>query len=297
MRTVGAAMIVSPAILLSLCCLATADCDLRAFDQTLPHAIRGNVSNQFADFEWASDVDTVYDRQWVWHYILNRRQDKGLGALWEKAEIRIPLLRPLPPGKAFCNHFLADAVQDKPDTNAPIIYGTNQQQQLAAIYVAEKPQKLSGTASRISTSYEDEDGKPVSVNVNFETFQSGDGLYISLAISPGLVVGIAGLPRALSEDQWTTLQNAVKKQTGGVVTRATFAQFTDSDPGKALAGLFRPDELNVKEEFGFFSGPPGKFEIPVKGPLQKVSTNLIVFDQKRQPIMASDVSLLVPVKQ
>jgi hypothetical protein len=296
MRTVGAAMVSFAFFFYLFCAPASAFCDLKGYDRTAPAAIQGDVSNQFADFQWSSDVDTLYDRTWIWHYILNRN-DRSLGAIWEKAGIRIPLLNPLPSGKAFCNRFLADSVLPKPDTDAPIIYGTNQQQQPAAIFVAEKPPKLGQTSSRITTSYI-RDGKSVDVDVVLATFQSPSGFFIDIEHSPGFVVGVSGISQALSSEQFATLAGSAEKQ-NGFVARATFAQFTKSGTAQSLAPLYREqDRPNEKTDFLFFSGPPAmKVEVPAKQ-IRKISADMIVLEQETmRPIFATDVSLLVPANQ
>lgn len=178
MRTIGAAMASALGIFLALCCSASAFCDLSGFDQTPPRAIRGNVDNQFARFAWASDVDTINGMPWVWNYIQNTETDRGVGVIWDKAGIRIPVTNPLPPGQAACNRFLTDALPAHPDTDAPIIYGTNRQEQMAAVYVAEKPAKAEATRSEIQTSYTGEDGKPVDLAVTVATAQTSKDLQI-----------------------------------------------------------------------------------------------------------------------
>ena len=175
MRTIGAAMASAIGIFIALYCYAaSAHCDLSQFDQGPPAAVKDTVDNQFAKFEWASDVDTVGGRLWVWHYILNKGS-RGLGVVWEKANIRVPKTFPLAPGDAFCNRFLANSVSPNPDTDAPIIYGTNDQVQQAAIYVAEKPPKAGETNSSINTTYTDEDGKQVSVSVQLTSSPTQKG--------------------------------------------------------------------------------------------------------------------------
>jgi hypothetical protein len=296
MRTVGAAMASSLGILLSLCTAAFAFCDLTGFDRTQPAAIRGSVNNQFANFEWASDVDLIDGRLWVWHYILNRRPDLPIGGHWDKAGIIMPLANPLPPGKAACNQFLADSIQTNPDTDAPIIYGTNEQQQRAAVYVANKPPKAADTSSKIRSSYVGEGGGVIDLSIDLSTVQTSNGFQIVLDHSPGLVVGIADISKALSSDQLERLAIMAKEQ-GAFVARATYSQFTKQSPDAAL-NLF-PKENRPKEdtEFLFFAGRSlTKFELKAEA-VQKVSANMIVFDEKiGRPVFATDVSVLVPAR-
>ena len=84
-------IMLAPAALILWCgCAQAATCDLTEFDQGAPTAIKSQVSNQYAQFEWASDADHVRNLNWLWHYIANRGT-AGLGALWRKAEIEISI--------------------------------------------------------------------------------------------------------------------------------------------------------------------------------------------------------------
>jgi hypothetical protein len=291
-------MVSSIGILVSLYCAASAHCDLHRFDQTPPRAISDIVSNQFADFTWASDVDTIDGRLWVWHYILNTHKDSGLGAVWEKADIRIPLTHPLPPGEAFCNRFLAASVLPNPDTDAPIVYGTNQQRQRAAVFVAEKPPKVGETSSSISTTYSDESGKAIDVNVQLTTSKTTKGFSVYLEHSPDLVIGISGLPRALSESQFKEIRDTVGNQ-NSAVERATYFGYAKADPQSVFDSNSADHSfwngLDPKADYLFFSGTSTKigFEVPAENTV-RASADLIVLDKKLRPILATNVSLLVP---
>jgi hypothetical protein len=294
-RTTGATVANTIGILVALCCAASADCDLSRFDRTPPAAIQDSVDNQFAKFQWASDVDTVTGRPWVWHYILNNG-NRGLGVLWEKANIRIPKVRPLSPGSAFCNHFLADSVAQNPDTDAPIVYGTNDQTQQAAIYVADKPPKVGDTESSISTTYDSPDGKRVNVDVQLRSAVTGKGLYFELFHSPDVIVGVSGFPQTLSSQQFERLTASVNSQDAAVF-RGTFFDYTKKDPAEAFAGLFHKDQgPTSKTDFLFFSGGSKLgIEVPARA-VQKVSADMVVLDKQFRPILATDVMLLAPAK-
>jgi hypothetical protein len=95
-RTTGAAM-VSGMILTLYCCAASAGCNISQFDNDLPRALRGEVSNHLANFEYASDVDNVDGTLRLWNYVLNKRPDKGIAISWPKAGIGQDFFTPLPP--------------------------------------------------------------------------------------------------------------------------------------------------------------------------------------------------------
>jgi hypothetical protein len=119
---------------IALGCGVALACDLSMFDKTSPTAVKDRVDNHFAKFEWASDADASQGQFKIWNYIHNLG-NAGLGADWDKGRIHIPVANPLPPGKPFCYRYLADLVTERPDADAPIIYGTNKQRQDAAAYV------------------------------------------------------------------------------------------------------------------------------------------------------------------
>ena len=112
---------------------AFADCDLSTYDRTAPPAITSGLDNGTAHFEWATDVDTVSGRNWIWHYIKNLDPNRGLGYRWPKANLRRALGSPLQPGKTDCNRYFVVS-KFNADDNAPITYGTNEAEQRAAVY-------------------------------------------------------------------------------------------------------------------------------------------------------------------
>ena len=86
---------VSGIILTLYCCAASAGCDIRQFDHDLPRAVRGEVSNHLANFEYASDVDNADGTLRLWNYVLNKRSDKGIAISWPKAGIGHGFFDPL----------------------------------------------------------------------------------------------------------------------------------------------------------------------------------------------------------
>jgi len=293
MGTTGLTM-VSGFIFTLYCCAASASCDVSQFDRTAPSAIRGEVSNHLAHFEYASDIDSVGGRLRVWNYVLNKREDKGIGISWPKAGIGIDLWAPLPPREAACKFQTVDEVQKDPD--APITYGTKDQTQPATVYVSEQPKKLGSTDSVISASYMNDDGKSVNVDVQLSTYQTNDGISFILRHSPGVVIGIAGLPQVLTAKQLDGIRLSAKSQDASV-EQATYFEYTKEDPRKALSFLFQADKgPNENTDFLFFSGSSAKFGFEtLTNRIEKVSADVIVLDEKRRrPVFATDISLLVP---
>ena len=232
-RTTGAAM-VSGIILTLYCCAASAGCNISQFDHDLPRAIRGEVSNHLANFEYASDVDNVDGTFRLWNYVLNKRPDKGIAISWPKAGIGQDFFAPLPPGEPACVFQTVDEIRRDPD--APITYGTKDQTQSAAVYAYDVPKKLGSTTSGVRTSVLI-DGKSVDLNVELSTYPTKEGFGFVLEHSPGVVVGIAGLPEVLTPKQLQSIQTSAKSQ-DAMVEKATYFEYTKEDPDKALSFLF-----------------------------------------------------------
>ena len=140
MRMRGIVMASSLGIFMSLYCVVTGACDLSGYDLTAPSPLRGSVSNNLVNFEYASDTDIVRDHLRIWNYVLNRRADRGIGVTWPKAGIAIPLWHPLPPGESACKTSSADWVHV--DSDAPMTYGTTDQKDQASVYLPENQRKL-----------------------------------------------------------------------------------------------------------------------------------------------------------
>lgn len=301
MRTLGFAMVTALALLISTYCAVNAApvCDLNGYDHTPPRAIPGGLANPLVNIEYASDADErPGGGMRIWNYVLNKHKTKGIGVTWAKAEIGVPVWRPLPPGEAACKFSSADTVVVDPD--APIRYGTTDQEQKASVYVAENVRKLGSTDSTIVASYTDADGKTVPLHVRVTSFQTPTGIIITLDRPPGITLGIANLPQVLSLQQIETITSNAKFQ-NTVVQRATYFQYTKEDPKKALGSLFQPEKApNEKTDFLFFSGPASltkvDLEVPAGVSVEKVSTDMVVLDENRQPVFGTGVSLLVPAR-
>jgi hypothetical protein len=289
-------MLVLPALVLSCSCTAAA-CDLAEFDRAPPPAIRSSVTNQFAHFEWASDADKLPSGAWIWNYLTNRGA-AGLGARWKKAKIDISKWNPLPPGETFCYQYLVDALREKPDTDAPIIYGTNDQRQEAAAYIADV-RAASPTNAVIQTTVIDSSGKRRPVRIDLSTSPTDGGFTFSLdhASSSDLIVGISTLSTALNKSQIESIMVDVKKQTGGNVELASLAKFAGDNADKFVATAFlTPEETKERltETYLFFSNA-GKVGVKVqeKSPQQR-EAEVILLDKDRRPLFAVSVTLLAP---
>lgn len=274
---------------------ASAACNIKNFDRTPPHAIKSDVDNQFAHFEWASDVDDRNGQVWIWNYIHNERYDAGLGAVWKKAGIRIPITHPLPPKEVFCNRYLVLSARKKPDTDAPIVYGTNSQNQRAAVYLSEDAKT---TSSSVNSSVIDKQGKVRSLFVNIRTGPTSIGTYFILEHSPNLMIAIPALAKFLSADQFGMFRNQLSKQKA-TATKGPYYKLAMQDPYKTFAQLYSKDEALAlaKDELVFIGGSSiVKTEIPAKK-TKEVATDMIVFNEDYEPMFATRVRLLLPAPQ
>jgi hypothetical protein len=122
-------------------------------------------------------------------------------------------------------------------------------------------------------------------------------LQFAIEHSPGVVVGIAGLPGALTSQQFESLQKSADAQSARV-EQATFLEYTKQDP-KTLTHMFTSESTpNDKTRFLFISGKPAKLGFEAgSAPVQKVRADVIVLEEKsRRLVLATDMSLLVPTK-
>jgi len=278
--------------MLCSCGFSFAACDLREFDRTEPHAIKSQVDNQFAQFEWATDVDVLSGQDWIWHYIWNKNRSAGLGALWKKADIRIPLTAPLAPGAAHCNHFLVNAFRPEPDADAPIVYGTNSQTQRAAVYVAASPPSQR-TGGYFDSTYVDENGKRIDLHIAVFSKASPGGYTLFIEKYPtDITIAFSKLapvcvgPFAGPEDAIPAFCKQVRIQT-----------LEDAKIDKAsLASVFSPAELAERrtQDYLFFALRELKsgHEIRARS-LLVTNSELIVLDSRQHVLFVSNVQMLV----
>jgi hypothetical protein len=291
-RAVWATLMLTFPILLISSSLASAGCILTGFDQSPPPAVKDSVNNQYADFDWASDADTTTAGVRIWHYILNTGT-KGLGVDWDKAAIHAALANPIPPGKAFCNRFIVNAVAPNPDTNAPIVYGVSGQNQRAAVYVEQTAPKPSAS-STINSSYTDKGGNTIDVDVHVSSGVAKEGFFIQVEHSPNLVLGFSGLRQALSDSQFEVFTNSLKAQSAFASTEQFLVKLGPDNLEKMFADAKTGDRL--REDYLFLRGSPKwRVEIPAKS-LTKVQSDLVVLTNDLQPILVTNVGLVVPAR-
>jgi hypothetical protein len=291
---------------LCACSIASADCDLSGYDQTPPPAIKSN--NSSARFEWGSDADrNRLGQLWIWNYVKNNHPTAGLGVNWEKASIRRHIAHPLAPGETDCMRFFVNAVNDQPDDNAPIYYGTTQQRQDAAVYVRKPPPSAGGqqptpgggrrgeATSIIDTSFVDAGGKLQQVHISAASRQTEKGFILEVEQTPNVVIAMSSLPKALSSEQFQTLSLGFKE----ALTRASFQEYTKLNPVEALKGMFSADEAvqRARQDYVFIKSAP-KITVEIPAPrVEEVAADLIVLDQKLQPVFATEIMLLVPFRR
>jgi hypothetical protein len=282
---------------LCACSMASAqECDLSRYDRTPPRALQ--AENFSARFEWGSDVDTRFDRQlWIWNYVKNKHPDASLGFRWEKGEIRRALTNPLGPGKVDCRQIFANAVNDQPDDNAPIIYGTNEQRQDAAAYVkrsvAQSAQPKDDAISVVNTSFTDSSGKLQNVQVVVISQRTDKGIALTIKQTPNVSVAMSALAEYLPAGQFDLLTAHVPP-----IPYAGFQEFTRLDAAKALGGMFSPEELpaRMNQRYLFFPRAENvSIQIPA-AQVMEVPADLIILDPKLQPLFATRIAVLVSTK-
>jgi hypothetical protein len=278
--------------LLCACSIASAACDITTYDRTPPPAIRADPATSV--LEWATDVDTLRGQHWIWHYVKNT-QSQPLGVRWVKADIRRHVTNPLPPGEIDCRRIFANEVADRPDDDAPIIYGTNEQRQDAAVFVKRQtppgPIRKGETRSIIDTSFADASGKAQNVHVVVATRRTEKGFMFEIEQSPNVVVAISSL--SFNSEQIGALSRGLEM----TVVPADFQEFTKLDAVKALSGLYSEKELpqRLKQNYVFF--PQAKKSAAVEilaSSVQEVSADLIILDQRLQPQFATEIQVMVP---
>jgi hypothetical protein len=194
-----------------------AGCDISTYDQSPPSAIKSSVNKGNVQFEWATDVDTTGGYNWIWHYVKNTH-DRGLGYKWPKADLRHALGSPLEPGQVDCNRYFV-MVPAVPDDDAPIMYGTNDSVQRAAVFAPTKSDvgaASPSTGSIIETSYRNAAGAIENVRVAIGTSKGStpDGLWnFVVERTPNAIVAISTIPKFFTSDQIKSLFIGIMAQT------------------------------------------------------------------------------------
>ena len=187
------------------------ECGEEYASESDPTEIRAPVKDQYANFEWMTDVDVVNGQSWLCNCIFNR-DDKGWSGQWIKGGIAVAVGKPLASGKGTCRAVLLGTHSNDPDRNAPIIYATSNQTQVAAVYVAAFPRgRAIELALQIRSSQLDEANNPrdIFVNVEFRR-KEPNTVEAFVTASEGLVVGLSGFSSGYSEVQQSDLLSYMK---------------------------------------------------------------------------------------
>ncbi|MBR1071283.1 MULTISPECIES: hypothetical protein [Bradyrhizobium] len=216
------------------------------------------------------------------------------------------------PGKADCNRYFVSS-KFGADDNAPITYGTNEAEQRAAVYLetatsANGPSTQTNgavptqeeTASVIETSYTTQDGSTENVRVAISTSEgnSSDNRWkVRIQRTPNVIVGISGVLRLLSGQQFRSLFDQFKEQSVQV-DGIDLRKMTGRDEKEAFAGFFSEAELPAHANQVYlvlYSGgaADAKAAVPA-GALRPISTDLVLFDRERRPFFATTLRLLAP---
>jgi hypothetical protein len=238
--------------------VASADCDLSAYDRTSPKAISSGLDNGIVNFQWSSDVDTVEGYVWIWHYIKNFDRH-GLGYKWPKAGLRRALGSPLEPGKTDCNRYFV-TTQIAPDDNAPITYGTNDTPQRAAVYLESKtPQTGEGTSAGagsssepspatgtvIETSYMTGAGSSQNVGVTVHTRMSDGQWTLQISRTPNVIIAMAA--KFLSGEQLGSLLSQISNQKARV-SAGPLSKTIEREDRDVLSKLFSESEITERAD-------------------------------------------------
>jgi hypothetical protein len=309
---VTGAIIPMSGLLISLCCfsqLAAAQCSITNYDQTEPRAIKSDVNNGPVHFEWASDADQLSGRWWIWHYIWNKHANRGLGVKWQKAHIRRTLGNPIEPGKTDCTRFFVNDLENKPDDDAPIFFGTSETRQNAAVFIPAKvppppppppARRAEGASSIIETSFVNDDKKVEDVRVGIFTSEApGGALTIQIERTPNVILALSGLAKIFSTEELNAFASQLKMQAFDLV-QAQITSFSDRDEKTILNELYDPDEMSQRfgQEYIFLTQQGQKAVVSLKASAVRYATaDVILWDQKRRPIFASQVQLLVPASR
>jgi len=271
---------------------ADAHCSFEKFDTTLPRAITGTVYGIDGNFVWASDLDRVDGRNWVWNYINNISKDRALNALWKKANIRIDFSLPLAPGSAYCNKYMVNKIEDNDiDDQAPILYGAQNTEQRASIFSEKK--KEAAVDSRITSGIEtvvlqpNGEAKELHVYVSYEVLD-GAIEYFTIDAPSDVYVAIPIVDKVWTEKNNTMLATLAKNESSD----AGFYMFSEFSAGWKAAPYY-----SGLGGIGYESG------ILVKGSLKGISlagrvtgniaAEIIVFDAERNPAAAGFVTIPV----
>jgi hypothetical protein len=279
-------------------------CDLSTFDRTPPRAVRSDVSNEIASFEWATDADVLEGQNWIWHVINNKDPGRGVSVVWPKAKIRQAIGNPLPPGKAACNRYFVNSVAPQPDDDAPLLYGTGEHSQNAAVFVPLKTTAENRRTDRseiiIETSYTDSEGKVRDAFVELLVHKvKGGDWRIEITQSDNVFFVLAvddygALVRLLNSSQREFDRRGVQLVDG--------YQWEDRSFLKELTQLYSAQEVfkfETTKRFTLFRLFKDKMIAPLDITAFDTTTehvDMILLDSKTsRPIFATDFDLIVPI--
>jgi hypothetical protein len=232
----GLVTAILPIILLSKTAIA---CDLTNYDRSAPPAIRSEVDNGSVHFEWATDVDNVSGRNWIWHYIRNMH-DRGLAYRWPKADLRRAVGSGLAAGKIDCQRYFV-ARSTVADDDAPITYGTSSEIQRASVFIGDAKsasvEPAAGTV--VETSYENGLGSIEDVRVGIFTqvgSSTTDRLTLQIEKPNDIAVAISVAPKFFNLEQYNSLRAQLERQSMRLGLDQ-MRKLTGIDEHQALAGL------------------------------------------------------------
>ena len=250
---------------------AFAGCELSSFDKTSPAKFAERVENGFASFEWGTDADPYEAAIRIWNYVKNSDSGSELAFRWDKAGMTAPISNPLPAGATVCQRFFVRKLSSSPDFDAPIIYGTSNQVQMATVYtsndkVEESKEGVASTSSFASSAIIDDVVRQVTVELVSQRTESGASF--SIRYSPGgMIIGFSKLPEILENND-----------IGNIGDGDTYESFVSSPVDVMMKGAY---ELMSPEEAGsrflFLSSLISDSSVPISSKIVKLySVNVVL---------------------
>ncbi|MER8966283.1 hypothetical protein NKI25_11220 [Mesorhizobium sp. M0808] len=268
-----------------------AECPLDGYDSTPPTAQTGKIVLNGEDLVYASDVERTKDQTFIWNYVKNNNQERGVSVSWPKGSISFNIINPLAAGAIACAIYNVDgAIDDHIDYEAIIKYGNANYEQRASAYtpVDHVSAKNESAASKVSLTYDSEEGKK---NVSLEfSFKMEDNRIVDMGLSAsdGYYVGIMNANEYWSDattKSFYDIANKNKLQTA-YSSWGNFAQdpvvmkaFLDRADLNDNAALFANGTING---FGF-----GELVSSIR------QSDVVIFDSKKQPVFSTRIALPV----
>lgn len=277
-----------------------------------PSALKDRIQRPSVQMEWATDVDADNGRTFIWNYIWNQGKDRVGPVSWPKGGITTTVWNPIPPGEAFCSRRYVLAASAQPDPDAPITYGTNEQQEPAAAFmplpfapttagierVQLQPNAVVGAQVGVNLSWtiEGKEGAPSTpTNVDITSIRTTGGINVFVYFPRNVIIGITGLSEGLSKEGVEAVIASTKAQS----IKTTVASLESYAGAKAAAmveeAFSSPDaKSRAQGRLVFFEGGgKGIFTVQALAAVQQ-SAELVVLDSDRRPLMVGQTDLLVP---